>query len=70
MSGCRRIRAVGRSGFGYARGLGPRVDASVQKVTNDPWTGALDRKTVELICVAINTACTTSMRMVRENISA
>jgi len=27
-------------------------------VANDPWTGALDRKTVELICVAINAACT------------
>lgn len=36
----------------------PAWSASVEKVTNDPWTGALDRKTVELICVAINAACT------------
>ncbi len=36
----------------------PALSAAVQKVTNDPWTGALDRKTVELICVAINVACT------------
>ena len=36
----------------------PAWGAAVEKVTNDPWTGALDRKTVELICVAINAACT------------
>jgi len=36
----------------------PAWSASVEKVTNDPWKGALDHKTVELICVAINAACT------------
>lgn len=36
----------------------PAWSAAVAKVTNDSWTGALDRKTVELICVAINAACT------------
>ncbi|MGA8534941.1 MAG: carboxymuconolactone decarboxylase family protein [Candidatus Tumulicola sp.] len=36
----------------------PAWTAAVEKVTNDAWTGALDRKTVELICVAINAACT------------
>src|SRR5208282_1886950 len=36
----------------------PAMSAALEKVTNDPWTGALDRKTVELICVAINSACT------------
>lgn len=36
----------------------PAWSASAEKVTNDAWTGALDRKTVELICIAINAACT------------
>ena len=36
----------------------PAMSAALEKVTNDPWTGALDRKTVELVCVAFNAACT------------
>jgi alkylhydroperoxidase/carboxymuconolactone decarboxylase family protein YurZ len=32
--------------------------ASAEKMTANPWAGALDRKTVELIGVAINAACT------------
>lgn len=31
---------------------------TVEKMTANPWTGALDRTTVELISVAINAACT------------
>ena len=31
---------------------------AVEKVTSNPWQGALDRKTAELISVAINAACT------------
>ena len=36
----------------------PEMSAALEKVTDDPWNGALDRKTVELICVAFNAACT------------
>jgi alkylhydroperoxidase/carboxymuconolactone decarboxylase family protein YurZ len=36
----------------------PAMGAAIGKVTNNPWAGALDRKTVELICVAFNAACT------------
>jgi alkylhydroperoxidase/carboxymuconolactone decarboxylase family protein YurZ len=36
----------------------PAWSAAVENVTNSPWTGALERKTVELISVAINAACT------------
>jgi alkylhydroperoxidase/carboxymuconolactone decarboxylase family protein YurZ len=36
----------------------PSWSAAVENVTNNPWAGALDRKTVELICVAVNAACT------------
>ena len=36
----------------------PAWSTALERVTNDPWTGALDRKTVELVCVAINSACT------------
>lgn len=36
----------------------PALGGALERVTNDPWTGALDRKTVELICVAVNAACT------------
>ena len=44
--------------FDTLRRWEPAWSAAVEKVTNDPWTGTLDRKTVELICVAINAACT------------
>ena len=36
----------------------PPWAALAQKMTDNPWAGALDRKTVELISVAINAACT------------
>jgi alkylhydroperoxidase/carboxymuconolactone decarboxylase family protein YurZ len=36
----------------------PAWCAIVDKMTNNPWAAALDRKTVELISVAINAACT------------
>src|SRR5271156_6850406 len=36
----------------------PAWCAIVDKMTNNPWAGALDHKTVELISVAINAACT------------
>lgn len=36
----------------------PAMSAALEKVTNDPWTGALDRKTAELVCVAFNASCT------------
>ncbi len=36
----------------------PTWCAAVDKMTSNPWTGALDRKTAELISVAINAACT------------
>ena len=36
----------------------PTWSAAVEEVTANPWTGALGRKTVELISVAINAACT------------
>lgn len=32
--------------------------AAVEKVTSNPWQGALDRKTAELISIAVNAACT------------
>ena len=38
--------------------MAPALSAAAEKIANDPWTGALDRKTVELVCVAINAACT------------
>lgn len=36
----------------------PAWSTAVANVTTDPWRGALDRKTVELISIAINAACT------------
>ncbi|MGB6986161.1 MAG: carboxymuconolactone decarboxylase family protein [Candidatus Aquilonibacter sp.] len=36
----------------------PAMSTALEKVTNDPWTGALDPKTVELVCVAFNASCT------------
>lgn len=36
----------------------PAWCAIVDKMTNSPWSGVLDHKTVELISVAINAACT------------
>ncbi|MGC2651330.1 MAG: carboxymuconolactone decarboxylase family protein [Candidatus Cybelea sp.] len=36
----------------------PTWSVAVEKVTSNPWQGALDRKTAELISVAINAACT------------
>jgi alkylhydroperoxidase/carboxymuconolactone decarboxylase family protein YurZ len=36
----------------------PPWSVAVENVTNNPWAGALDRKTVELISVAVNAACT------------
>jgi alkylhydroperoxidase/carboxymuconolactone decarboxylase family protein YurZ len=36
----------------------PAWSKAVETMTANPWTGSLDRKTVELICVAINAACT------------
>ena len=36
----------------------PTWAAAVDNVAGNPWTGALDRKTVELVSVAINAACT------------
>ncbi|MGA8796678.1 MAG: carboxymuconolactone decarboxylase family protein [Candidatus Cybelea sp.] len=36
----------------------PSWSAAVDKVTSNPWQGALDRKTAELISVAVNSACT------------
>lgn len=36
----------------------PTMSAALEKVADDPWSGALDRKTVELVCVAFNAACT------------
>ena len=36
----------------------PAWSAAVENVTKNPWSGTLDRKTVELISVAINAACT------------
>ena len=36
----------------------PTWCAAVDKMASNPWTGALDRKTVELISVSINAACT------------
>ncbi len=36
----------------------PSWSAAVDKVTSNPWQGALDRKTAELISVAVNAACT------------
>ncbi len=38
--------------------MAPTLSAAAEKIANDPWAGALDRKTVELVCVAINAACT------------
>jgi alkylhydroperoxidase/carboxymuconolactone decarboxylase family protein YurZ len=40
------------------RSWDPAWSSAAEKVTNNPWTGALDRRTVELISVAINAACT------------
>lgn len=36
----------------------PAWSVAVREMTANPWTGALDRKTVELISVALNAACT------------
>jgi alkylhydroperoxidase/carboxymuconolactone decarboxylase family protein YurZ len=36
----------------------PTWSVAVEKVTSNPWRGALDRKTAELISVAVNAACT------------
>ncbi len=36
----------------------PAMGAALEKVTNEPWSGTLDHKTVELVCVAFNAACT------------
>jgi alkylhydroperoxidase/carboxymuconolactone decarboxylase family protein YurZ len=36
----------------------PSWSGAVEKVTGNPWHGALDRKSVELINVAVNAACT------------
>ncbi len=36
----------------------PAWSKTVEKMTANPWSGALDRKTVELISVAVNAACT------------
>ena len=36
----------------------PTWSVAVEKVTSNPWQGALDRKTAELISVAVNAACT------------
>lgn len=36
----------------------PAWATAVEEMAANPWTGALDRKTVELICIAINAACT------------
>ena len=36
----------------------PTWSVAVEKVTSNPWQGALDRKTAELISVAVNVACT------------
>lgn len=46
----------------------PAMSAALEKVTNDPWNGALDRKTVELVCVAFNARARTSTRMGRASI--
>lgn len=36
----------------------PKWAAAAAEMTNNPWNGALDRKLVELISVALNAACT------------
>jgi alkylhydroperoxidase/carboxymuconolactone decarboxylase family protein YurZ len=36
----------------------PSWSDAVEKVTSNPWQGTLDRKTAELISVAVNAACT------------
>ncbi|MGA9017558.1 MAG: carboxymuconolactone decarboxylase family protein [Candidatus Cybelea sp.] len=36
----------------------PTWSVAVEKVTSNPWQGALDRKTAELISLAVNAACT------------
>jgi alkylhydroperoxidase/carboxymuconolactone decarboxylase family protein YurZ len=36
----------------------PAWSKTVERMTANPWNGALDRKTVELVSVAVNAACT------------
>ncbi len=36
----------------------PAMSEALEKVVNDPWSGTLDHKTVELVFVALNAACT------------
>jgi alkylhydroperoxidase/carboxymuconolactone decarboxylase family protein YurZ len=36
----------------------PTWSGLVETMTTNPWNGPLERKTIELICVAINAACT------------
>jgi alkylhydroperoxidase/carboxymuconolactone decarboxylase family protein YurZ len=36
----------------------PLWSEAVDRMTNDPWTGSLDPKTVELVSLAVNAACT------------
>lgn len=36
----------------------PVWSEAVDRMTNNPWTGSLDRKTAELISLAVNAACT------------
>ena len=44
--------------FDILERLDPSWSKAVNKVTSNPWHGALDRKTAELISVAVNAACT------------
>lgn len=44
--------------FNTLRRWDPTWSELVGKMTTNPWNGPLGRKTVELICVAINAACT------------
>jgi hypothetical protein len=46
----------------------PAWSKAAEKMTANPWTGSLERKTVELICVAVNAACT-SLNPERSRIS-
>ena len=36
----------------------PEWSEAVDRMTNNPWIGSLDRKTAELISLAVNAACT------------
>ena len=36
----------------------PEWSEAVDRMTSNPWMGSLDRKTVELVSLAVNAACT------------